>query len=76
MTRTRDPNRYEPCFFCEKPVRIDRPYWVVHITLDEVIVPKDYDGEDSHGGFAIGPECRKRSPLAFRVQGLPIQKES
>ena len=63
--------KYEECFHCEvRRIRVDKPYWAVHMTTSGEVVPHDYDGEDSQGCFANGPSCRKKYPLAFRMKAL------
>lgn len=59
----------EPCIICMKPVRIDKPHYVLHRTTSNEIVSKIYSGADSQGVFAIGRECRKRFKYAFKVEG-------
>lgn len=55
----------EPCFVCNENVRIDRAHWRVHMTTSNEIVPRDYDGDDSQGTFAISDKHRKDFPLAW-----------
>jgi len=55
-------NKLEECFVCERPVRVDRPHWMMHV-VDEPA------GTDL-GWFPVGPECRRLvgesdGPLAY-----------
>ena len=42
----------EECYVCGRPVRVDRPHWMMHV----VDVPADAD----LGWFPVGPECRRQ----------------
>jgi len=59
---------YVECFCCDKAVRVDKPHWRVHMLTSGEIVAQGYESNESQGTFGIGPSCRKKYPLAYRVK--------
>ena len=65
---------HEPCFRCEKPVRLDRPHWSVRMSTSGEVVAADAELAPEHdqGWFVVGPECRRNYPEAVRAEGYVI----